>query len=179
MIKEQHNFRAITFGVPNFGLSPYFYCKVKASKVFLTEQDLDEIALSSFLQLGKSSHPHVEVVNVKALYKFALSYSGGHVSYSGGHVSFSGGHVSYSGGHVSFSGGHVSYSGGHVFPLLEMMEYFLSRPYDGDDCFQESQPISDEYFVGRNFMNLMPLKKLRSELLILYQMYRQQQKNSL
>jgi hypothetical protein len=54
-------------------------------------------------QLGKKSHPNIKADNIKALYKFALSYTSG-----------------------------------HVYPLLKMMEYLLSCPYDGDDSFNDS-----------------------------------------
>ena len=95
LIKNSLNIKTIAFGNREVGLSPFFYVKMFGADVFLSESDLDQETISSFLTLGKHTHPTITVDNVRAMYKYVLSYTGG-----------------------------------HVFPLLKMMEYLLTTPYD-------------------------------------------------
>ena len=79
VIKNSRNIKTIAFGIPEDGLSPRFYIKMFGADVFLSESDLDQETISSFLTLGKPTHPTITVDNVRAMYKHVLSYTGGHV----------------------------------------------------------------------------------------------------
>lgn len=79
LIKDSVNIKTIAFGISQGGLSPKFYKKMWGAEVFLSESDLDQETLSSFLALGKPIHPNITSDNVKAMYKYVLSYTSGHV----------------------------------------------------------------------------------------------------